>query len=44
MLFSEEGIGKKSKNPVCESIRDFWWTHTDSNRGPLACEASALTS
>src|SRR6202051_1298799 len=21
----------------------FWWTHLDSNQGPLACEASALT-
>ena len=21
-----------------------WWTHTDSNRGPPACEAGALTS
>ncbi len=20
-----------------------WWTHLDSNQGPLACEASALT-
>ena len=22
----------------------LWWTLTDSNRRPLACEASALTS
>lgn len=21
----------------------IWWTHLDSNQGPLACEASALT-
>jgi hypothetical protein len=21
----------------------MWWTHLDSNQGPLACEASALT-
>ena len=21
-----------------------WWAHTDSNRGPLPCEGSALTS
>lgn len=23
--------------------RFIWWTHLDSNQGPLACEASALT-
>lgn len=23
--------------------RIYWWTHLDSNQGPLACEASALT-
>ena len=22
---------------------EIWWTHLDSNQGPLACEASALT-
>src|SRR5712692_7373565 len=22
---------------------ETWWTHLDSNQGPLACEASALT-
>src|SRR6266478_7823525 len=26
-----------------ELERNFWWTHLDSNQGPLACEASALT-
>src|SRR5579863_3287452 len=26
----------------CEEL-GIWWTHLDSNQGPLACEASALT-
>jgi hypothetical protein len=26
-----------------QSVGFVWWTHLDSNQGPLACEASALT-
>src|SRR5271170_2902772 len=30
-----------SRRAIC--LRKIWWTHLDSNQGPLACEASALT-
>ncbi len=30
------------KTPCVDERKD-WWTHLDSNQGPLACEASALT-
>src|ERR1700735_4654586 len=30
-------------NSGVSTERLIWWTHLDSNQGPLACEASALT-
>src|ERR1019366_7385386 len=37
--------GIVSDNPVLfgGGRNKRWWTHLDSNQGPLACEASALT-
>src|SRR5258707_13859559 len=29
--------------PRLGKCRRIWWTHLDSNQGPLACAASALT-
>ena len=34
----------KIKQRPAKPTAVLWWRHTDSNRGPLACEASALTS
>jgi hypothetical protein len=32
-----------TENPRC--LKEFWeWSHVDSNHGPPACEAGALTS
>ena len=34
--------GEEAKRP--ESLKDPEWSHLDSNQGPPACEAGALTN
>ena len=34
---------EKSEPLTAANLGFIWWTHLDSNQGPLACEASALT-
>ena len=36
------GVSRSTRNHTKGNVR-IWWTHLDSNQGPLACEASALT-
>src|SRR5271155_1478966 len=46
---SDTDLTQQITAPVTYSISTLgkcwriWWTHLDSNQGPLACEASALT-
>ena len=42
--FLAEMPAEARREAPSEATNQLWWTHVDSNHGPLPCEGSALTS